>query len=224
MRLLLVEDEEPVAQTIRSKLKIDYVIDWAPNGQKARQYLMASDYNLLVYDYLLPDTDGASLCSYTRNQSIKTPILMLTGRDKVIDKVLALDAGADDYLTKPFSFAELSARLRALTRRPKCQTHTKTQLCLDNLQIDISIRHVLLAGQPIHLRRKEYDILVLLMQNQGRAFSRDQILEQIWACPWEHNSNIVDVHINYLRRLIDKPFKRKLVQTVPGVGYKIDQP
>ena len=221
MRILLVEDEERIAAFIHKGLREElYTVDVARDGAEALDIALASEDDLIVLDVRLPMRDGISVCRELRAQGNRTPILMLTARDTVDDRVRGLDAGADDYLVKPFAFQELLARLRALARRPPVvQDHT---LRVENLTLDTRTHQARRDAQPIDLSAREYRLLELLMRHPGQVLTRTQIAEHIWGYDFDANSNVVDVYIRYLRRKVDDPFEPKLIQTVRGVGYKLE--
>jgi len=221
MRILLVEDEERIAAFIQKGLKEElYTVDIARDGSEALDIALAGEYGLIILDVRLPVRDGISVCRELRAQGNTTPILMLTARDTVDDRVRGLDAGADDYLVKPFAFQELLARLRALARRPAAvQDHT---LRVENLTLDTRTHQARRDSQLIELSAREYRLLELLMRRPGQVLTRTQIAEQIWGYDFDANSNVVDVYIRYLRRKVDDPFEPKLIQTVRGVGYKLE--
>ena len=220
MRILVIEDDKNLTEVIVSKLKTHYAVDVAENGAKGEECAYQNEYDLIVLDYNLPDTDGVTLCQNLRKHDITTPVLILTGRAAIPDKVKALDSGADDYLTKPFSFEELTARIRALLRR-KTDLTAQPVLIIDDLTLDLASSTVSRGNLKIQLRRKELQLLEFLMRNRGRTVSRQMIMEHIWDNNSDPLTNTVDVHIKYLRDRIDKPFRKKLIKTVYGLGYKI---
>ena len=221
MRILLVEDQERIAAFIRKGLQEElYTVDVARDGSAALDIAGAGEYDLIILDVRLPVRDGISVCRELRRHGNTTPILMLTARDTVDDRVRGLDAGADDYLVKPFAFQELLARLRALARRPLAvQDNT---LRVENLTLDIRTHQARRDAQQIELTAREYRLLELLMRHSGQVLTRTQIAEHIWGYDFDANSNVVDVYIRYLRRKVDDPFEPKLIQTVRGVGYKLE--
>ena len=221
MRILLVEDQERIAAFIRKGLQEElYTVDVARDGSAALDIAGAGEYDLIILDVRLPVRDGISVCRELRRHGNTTPILMLTARDTVDDRVRGLDAGADDYLVKPFAFQELLARLRALARRPLAvQDDT---LRVENLTLDTRTHQARRDAQPIELTAREYRLLELLMRHSGQVLTRTQIAEHIWGYDFDANSNVVDVYIRYLRRKVDDPFEPKLIQTVRGVGYKLE--
>lgn len=221
MRVLLVEDEKETAHTIRDGLKDSYMVDLAFTGEDGEYQTQINEYDAIILDWVLPDISGLAVCKEIREDGIKTPILMLTGKGAVKNKVEALDAGADDYLTKPFSFEELLARLRALLRRDS-ETVSSNILTAANLTLDISKRKVERGRREISLRRKEFDLLEYLLRNRGRVLTRSMILEHVWGAYTDPLTNTVDVHIKYLRDHIDRSFAKNLIKTVHGLGYKIE--
>jgi heavy metal response regulator len=221
MRILLVEDEERIAAFITRGLKEErYTVDVARDGAEALEFALAAEYDLIILDVRLPVYDGFTVCRELRKRGNSTPILMLTARDTVDDRVRGLDAGADDYLVKPFAFKELLARLRALARRPPAvQDQT---LRVENLALDTRSHEARRAEQLIELSAREYRLLEFLMRHPGQVLTRTQIAEQVWGYDFDANSNVVDVYIRYLRRKVDDAFEPKLIQTVRGVGYKLE--
>ncbi len=221
MRVLLVEDQARIAAFVRKGLQEEqYVVDVAEDGVAALDFVDATAYDLIILDVMLPRRDGFSVCQELRRRGIQTPVLMLTARDAVDDRVRGLDAGADDYLVKPFAFKELLARLRALTRRPP-ETQS-LQLGVGDLTLDTTTHQITRAAQAIELSAREYRLLELLMRHAGQPLTRVQIAEGVWGYDFDAQSNVVDVYIRYLRRKVDDPFETKLIQTVRGVGYKIE--
>jgi len=220
VRALIVEDEQRIAAYLERGLKEEgYAVDVVHTGSDALDWAAAAEYDVIVLDVMLPGRDGTSVCRELRARGQKTPVLMLTARDAVDDRVRGLDSGADDYLVKPFAFKELLARLRALTRR---RSETKsTELCVADLALD-TVAHTAHRGERrIDLTAKEYSLLEYLMRNPGRVLSRTQIAEHVWDFDFVSESNVVDVYIRYLRRKIDDGFDCKLIKTVRGAGYLI---
>lgn len=221
MRILIVEDEHKISTYLKRGLEEQgYAVDAAFTGSEALDWVQAAPYDLIILDIMLPEIDGITLCRELRARGMRMPILMLTARDAVEDRVTGLDAGADDYLIKPFAFNELLARVRALLRRnqdaPKVNTLQVGDLILDTLA-----RRVSRGEKRIDLTPKEYAILELLMREQGRVLTRTQIAEHVWNYEVYNQSNIVDVYIRNLRRKIDDGYELKLIRTVRGVGYQI---
>lgn len=221
MRILIIEDDTSIATAIKQRFKGTYVVDSAATGERGLHLAEVCDYDLILLDLGLPDTHGTDLCKKLRSHQIDTPILILTAESDTRDKVSALDAGADDYLTKPFNFSELAARIRALLRRTSDLTRNNL-LTAEDLTLDPVRRLVIRGDQVIRLRRKEFNILEYLLRNKGKVIKRQMILEHAWDDDSKSLSNIVDVHVKYLRDRIDKPFERPLIRTIHGIGYKID--
>jgi DNA-binding response OmpR family regulator len=221
MRVLLIEDDKNMAVTIKETLDKYFVTEIAHTGEIGEYLVNINVYDLIIIDWSLPDIDGLTLCKKIRKAGLTIPILMLTGQAEVEKKVIALDAGADDYLTKPFRFEELLARIRALLRR-QSTTLTPNTLSVNGLTLDPSRKIVKRNDTLITLRRKEFYLLEYLMRNNGRVITREMILDHIWDSNTDSITNIVDVHIKYLRDKVDKPFKKKLIKTVHGIGYKIE--
>lgn len=220
MRVLVVEDEPGIANFVRQGLcEAGYAVDVAWDGQEGLAFALAANYDVLVLDIMLPRLDGLDLLRELRAQGDKTPTLMLTARDTVDDRVAGLDAGADDYLVKPFAFAELLARLRALLRRPPLQTDPILEI--GDLALDTTTRQVRRAGRLIDLSPREFAVLEYLMRHPNQVLTRTQIGEHVWNFDFYNESNVVDVYIGYLRRKIDKGSDLPLIHTVRGVGYRI---
>jgi heavy metal response regulator len=221
MRILVVEDERRITAFIKRGLEEErYAVDVAYDGEEALDWAAVANYDLIVLDVLLPKKDGIGVCRELRAQGNKVPILMLTARDAIEDRVQGLDSGADDYLVKPFAFQELLARIRALLRR---SGEIKTpRLQVGDLVLDTLTHRATRGGQVIELTAREYALLEFLMRHPGQVLSRTQIAEHVWNYDFFTTSNVVDVYIRYLRRKIDKGFEAKLLQTVRGVGYKIE--
>ncbi len=218
MRILVVEDEEKVASFIRKGLEEEhYAVDLALDGTEGLHLAETHPYDLIVLDLMLPGLDGFRFVQRLREGGIDTPILILTARDSVESKVRGLDLGADDYLTKPFAFAELLARVRALLRRGK--PHTPPVLRVADLTLDPAARRVTRAGKVIELTPKEFALLEYLMRHAGRVLTRTMILEHVWDQSFDSYTNVVDVYINYLRKKIDHGFEPRLIHTVRSVGY-----
>lgn len=218
MRVLVVEDHVSVANFIIKGLREErYAVDHARNGNEALELALVGEYDVMVLDLMLPGLSGMEVAQRLREHGETLPILMLTARDSVNDKVDGLDAGADDYLTKPFAFAELLARLRALLRRQS--TFIDNVLTIADLRLDPTTHEVERAGARLELTTKEYALLEYLLRNKNRVVSRTAIIEHVWDMHFDSDTNIVDVYIRYLRRKVDEPFDGKLIHTVRGVGY-----
>jgi heavy metal response regulator len=220
MRLLLVEDEPKIAHFIKRGLEEEhYAVDVADSGEDALALADVTPYDLVVLDLMLPDMDGLDVCRRLRQRGMDVPVLMLTARGTLDDRVAGLDTGADDYLVKPFAFAELLARTRALLRR---QEATKTaQLQVSDLTLDTATHEVTRAGKRVELSSKEYAVLEYLMRHAGMVVTRTMLLEGVWNYDFHPGSNVVDVYIRYLRRKIDDPFPVKLLETLRGSGYRL---
>lgn len=221
MRILVVEDEQRIAAFLKRGLEEEhYAVDVTYDGEEALDWAFVVDYDLIVLDILLPKKDGIQVCRELRDRGNIVPILMLTARDAVEDRVRGLDSGADDYLVKPFAFQELLARARALLRRGG-ETKT-TRLQVGDLVLDTVTHRATRAGRVIELTAREYALLEFLMRHPRQVLSRTQIAEHVWDYDFYSTSNVVDVYIRYLRRKIDRDFDAKLIQTVRGAGYKIE--
>jgi DNA-binding response OmpR family regulator len=219
MRILLVEDEEKVSRFVTLGLNAEqFVVDRANDGITGYEMAVANPYDVLVVDLMLPRLSGTELVSRLRRNRIETPVLVLTARDQLDDKIRNFESGADDYLTKPFAFAELLARIRALLRRRPVGS---TMLTVSDLEIDLVTRQVKRAGKVLRLTSKEYGLLEYLASNPGRVLSRTMIIQYVWDQSFEGLTNIVDVYIRHLRKKIDDPFDRKLIRTVRSAGYML---
>ena len=220
MRILLVEDESDLRQIIKKRLiKDKYTVDDCQDGLEAEDYIDMTEYDGIILDGMLPGKDGLDILKEMRRKGNHTPVLMLTARDSIEDRVKGLDYGADDYLVKPFSFEELLARLRAVMRRKP--VFVSEVLTVDDLQMNLHTKDVMRNGERIELSSKEYMLLEYLMQNKNIVLSREQIQERVWGYDFEGGSNVVDVYIRYLRKKIDHENEKKLIKTVRGVGYVI---
>jgi two-component system OmpR family response regulator len=220
VRVLVVEDDEKLGSVLVRGFATDGIVaDLVTRGRDALVRAGATEYTVIVLDVMLPDLDGFSVCRSLRKEKVFAPVLMLTARDAVEDRVRGLDSGADDYVVKPFSFAELLARVRALSRRGAIER--TVMLEVGDLRLD-SARHQVWRGEtPIDLAGKEYAVLEALMRHPGDVLSRFQLLEAVWGYEYENRSNIVEVYVRYLREKIDRPFGRQSLQTVRGVGYRV---
>jgi two-component system OmpR family response regulator len=222
MRVLVVEDDIKMAGLIRRGLVEEgLAVDVVPTGDEALWRAGATDYDAIVLDVMLPGTDGFEVCRRLRADGHWSPVLMLTARDDVRDRVAGLDAGADDYLTKPFSFAELLARLRAVTRRPPLERPAVLEV--GDLRLDPATREVWRGDSEIRLSAKEFALLEAFMRRPGEVLSRLHLLDHAWDYAYENRSNVVDVYVRYLREKIDRPFGRSSIETVRGVGYRLRQ-
>lgn len=220
MRVLVVEDEPSIARFVRQGLtEAGYAVDVAVNGREGLSYALSADYDLLVLDWMLPGMNGLELLRELRHQGHKTPTLMLTARDTTDNRVEGLDAGADDYLVKPFAFPELLARARALLRRPPLQAETVLQV--GDLEMNTATRQVRCNGQTLDPSPREYAVLEYLMRHANQVLTRTQIAEHIWNFDFYNESNVVDVYVGYLRRKIEKAGGQPLIHTIRGVGYRL---
>jgi two-component system, OmpR family, response regulator len=220
MRVLIVEDEAKMAGLIKRGLTREgMAVDVVGEGEDALWRAEATDYDAIILDVMLPGIDGFEVCQRLRDAGVWAPILMLTARDAVRDRVTGLDRGADDYLVKPFSYAELLARLRALVRRG--QAERPTEIRVGDLRLDPATRRVWRGEAEIELSAKEFAVLETFMRNPGAVLSRFQLLEHAWDYEYENRSNVVDAYVRFLRRKIDKPFGVSSLETVRGVGYRL---
>jgi DNA-binding response OmpR family regulator len=222
VRILIIEDEHKIANAIKQGLEQEYfAVDVVYDGEEGLNTADTGEYDLIVLDRMLPGMDGIAICNSLRQQKIHTPILMLTAKDQIRDRVEGLDSGADDYLVKPFSFEELLARIRALLRRPHDAQGITLQV--QDLTLDTVSYQVKRAGKEISLSSKEFALLEYLMRNAGRVLSKDNIIMHVWDFDSDILPNTVEAYIGYLRNKIDRPFKTgELIHTVRGFGYKID--
>jgi len=220
MRILVVEDDKAVASFVKRGLESEqYAVDVAADGEEAQTLIEAASFDLVVLDLVLPKVDGLDVLKQIRGRKPSPPVLILSGRARVEDRVKGLDLGADDYLTKPFSFSELSARVRALLRRNPCSLDIV--LRVEDLELDRAERVVRRVGRRIDLTPREFALLEYLMRNVGRPVSRAMIIEHVWNFSFDTMTNVVDVYINYLRKKVDEGFERKLIHTVRNVGYEL---
>ena len=223
MRVLLVEDEPKIAAFIKRGLEENaYLVDVVYDGQEGYDWACTYEYDMIILDIMLPKLDGVQLCKKLRQEGRDVSILMLTAKDAVDDRVTGLDAGADDYLVKPFAFRELLARLRALRRRNTSQRTTTLEV--GDLVVDLVTHRAERQGQVIELTAKEFALLEMFMRYPNQVLSRTVIAEHVWDYSFYHESNVVDVYVAYLRRKIDDPFDVKLIQTVRGMGYRLAEP
>jgi DNA-binding response OmpR family regulator len=220
MRILVVEDDAPLASFLRQGLEAEYyAVDIASDGDDGRWLALENDYDLMVLDLNLPKMDGIAVLHAIRPKKPSLPVLVLTGRSRIEDRVECLDSGADDCLIKPFSYTELAARVRALMRRRPLTA--ETLLKIEDLELDRIERTVKRAGSRIELTSKEFGLLEYLLRNAGHRVTRSMIVEHVWNLSFDTGTNIVDVYINYLRKKIDEGHSPKLIHTVRGVGYEM---
>jgi two-component system, OmpR family, response regulator len=222
MRVLVVEDEVRMAGVLQRALKEEgHAVDVAGDGPQGLWLATENQYAAIVLDVMLPGMDGFELCRRLRESGAWAPVLMLTARDGVTDRVRGLDAGADDYLVKPFSLMELAARLRALARR---DGRVRTPVLVEgDLRLDPAAKRAWRAGAELHLSPKEYSLLEFFLRHPGQVLTRSQIIEAVWDFAYDGGSNVVDQYVNYLRRKIDGPFGRRDLETVRGMGYRLRQ-
>jgi two-component system OmpR family response regulator len=223
MRLLIVEDDSKLAGSLARGLRGEgYAVDVASSGEDAITQARVYDYDVVILDVMIPPPDGVDVCRALREGGRWAPVLMLTARDGVGDRIRGLDAGADDYLVKPFDYGELIARLRALVRRGAPER--PSVLVVDDLEVDPAAHTVTRAGQAVELTAREFALLEFLMRREGEVVSRTELLEHVWDQNFAGSTNIVDVYVSYLRRKLEVPFGRPLIRTVRGVGYVLEQP
>lgn len=223
MRILLIEDNHRLSDSLRATLNEDgYAVDAAYDGLEGEEMALLTPFDIIVLDIMLPKRDGIEVCRSLRDQKNTTPILMLTARDALDDRVLGLDSGADDYLVKPFEIKELRARLRALLRR---EMGNKTgDLMIEDLRLDPATHYVWREEKSIDLTAKEYALLEYMMRNPNRLITREMVIAHLWDYGQSIASNVVDVYIRRLRRKVDDPFKVKLIETIRGAGYRLHDP
>ncbi len=223
MRILLVEDNRRLCEAIKTQLEKDgYVVDAVFDGAQGLVYAVDPSYDLIILDIMLPQKDGLTLCRELREEHISTPVLMLTARDTVNDRILGLDSGADDYLVKPFDVNELRARLRALLRRGAQER--SGLLTVGDLKVDPASHLVERTGQPIELTGKEFALLEYFVRHPNRVITREMLESHVWGSDFTGNSNIIESYIHRLRRKIDDPYDIKLLETIRGVGYRLRKP
>lgn len=222
MRILLCEDEKRIASFVERGLKEeDYAVDVVHKGEDAVFQASVAQYDLIILDLMLPDMDGVAVCRSLRSKNLEVPVLMLTARNTIDDKVEGLDAGADDYLTKPFAFDELLARIRAILRRK----HQKTSniLKIADLELDQKTHRAQRGGVQLDLTAKEYSLLEYFMLNAGQVITRTMISEHVWNESFDSLTNVIDVYVNYVRNKVDKEFDKKLIHTIRGKGYILEE-
>ncbi len=222
MKVLVVEDESKTATYLKRGLEENgFIVDVAEGGEDGAHFAQTQPYELIILDVMLPGRDGWSVVTDLRRRGVVTPILFLTARDAVRDRVKGLELGADDYLVKPFAFSELLARMRSILRRGPARQSTVLRVA--DLEIDIARHRAQRAGCVLDLTPKEFQLLYLLLQRSGEVLSRTLIAEQVWDINFESDSNVVEVHVRRLRSKVDDPFEAKLIHTVRGVGYVLEQ-
>lgn len=222
MKILVVEDEHIIATSLKKGLEQEhYTVDLAFDGQEGFDLASSEDYDMLILDLMLPKMDGLEICRQLRANQNHVPILILTAKSQIEDKIKGLNSGADDYLTKPFAFEELLARIRALSRRP--QTAAAEIITVGDLSINLSTYEVIRNKKTISLSAKEYSLLECLMRHDGKILTKDQLIQRVWSYESDILPNTVEVYIRNLRQKIDKPFNKKLIKTIRGFGYKLNE-
>jgi|SRR5699024_166119 len=222
--ILIVEDEQKLSRVLQLELDYEnYHTTVANDGKTALELLTDQEWDLVLLDIMLPELSGMEVLRRVRRFDESTPIILLTARDEVYDKVNGLDQGANDYITKPFQIEELLARIRAQLRKPRKTTQEHEELGVGDLTVDVDAREVRRASKPIELTPREFDLLVYLLQNKNVVLTRDQLIEHVWGFDYFGDTNVVDVYIRYLRQKVDKPFDEAYIQTVRGVGYTIKE-
>lgn len=222
MRILIAEDERDLNQLIKKRLKENgYSVDSCFNGEEVFDYVLCAEYDALILDIMMPKMDGISALRKLRQQGNTVPVLLLTAKDSIEDRVTGLDAGADDYLVKPFAFEELLARIRVILRKPV--TDRNNILTVSDLSLHVNTRRVFRKDREIQLSSKEYALLHYMMQNAGTVLSRDKLEQHVWDYDFSGGSNVIDVYIRYLRKKIDEGYENKLIHTVRGHGYVLKE-
>lgn len=221
--ILLIEDDKAITRVLELEFRHEgYTYDIAYDGREGLDKFNNGQYGILLLDLMLPEISGMEVCRKIRKNN-NLPIIMLTARRDVTDKVIGLDLGADDYVTKPFEMEELLARIRAGLRRSKSSTSENKSIIIGNLSMNLLTREVIMQGDAIDLTKTEYDLLEYLMQNRGIVLTRDQIIEQVWGYDYIGDTNVLDVYIRYLRNKVDYPYETKLIHTIRGVGYTMKE-
>ena len=222
-RILIIEDEEKIARFVELELQFEgYEVEKAFDGRQGLELATVQSFDLILLDIMLPELSGIEVLRRIRRVS-EVPVILLTARDAVVDKVAGLDGGADDYITKPFAIEELLARIRATLRKKANESHlvTGTRLTAGSLSLDSDRREAWVGQEPVELTKKEFDLLLYLLENKNMVLSRDSILEHIWGYEFSGETNAVDVYIRYLRSKIEEPYGQKIIHTVRGIGYVI---
>ncbi|MCX2741064.1 response regulator transcription factor [Pontibacter anaerobius] len=223
MKILLIEDEPKVASFIKKGLEEQsYEVDQAYDGTLGIRLALQKEYDLIILDIILPNMNGLDVCREIRRHNTTVSILMLTALGTTDDKIIGLDAGADDYLTKPFEFKELLARIRAISRRSS-ESSVGEKLSIADLEMDVVAKTVTRGGKPLNLTAREFALLHYLLRNKGRVLSRVDITEQVWETSFDTGSNVIDVYINFLRKKVDKGYAAKLIHTLVGMGYVLKE-
>ncbi|WP_100012785.1 response regulator transcription factor [Lentibacillus sediminis] len=220
--ILIVEDEQKLSRVLQLELEYEnYRTEIASNGKDALKRVEDEEWDLVLLDIMIPELSGLEVLRRMRRTDASTPVILLTARDEIHDKVGGLDLGANDYVTKPFQIEELLARIRVHLRQPQMNKTEEQQLTVGDLQVDLNSREVNRDGQQVTLTPREYDLLVCLLKNKNIVLTRDQLIEQVWGFAYFGDTNVVDVYIRYLRQKVDKGFDQPCIQTVRGVGYTI---
>lgn len=220
MKILLIEDEVKVVQSLKKGLNEHHIeVDFAYDGATGCLFAERNDYDVIISDIIVPGLNGFDIVKRLRSKGLRTPVLLLTAMGDTDDKVAGLEAGADDYLVKPFEFRELLARLKALSRRGKDPVQQKNILTFSDIEMHLDAREFMRAGKKIELTPKEFALMEYFIRNQGRVIPKAEIAEKVWDINFEIASNVIEVYINYLRNKVDKPFQNKLIHTMFGTGY-----
>jgi len=220
MKILLIEDEEKAVKSLKKGLNEHNIdVDFALDGNTGYEMAENNEYDVIISDVIMPGKNGFDLTNHLRSKGIKTPVLLLTALNATDDKVMGLEVGADDYLTKPYEFKELLARLKALSRRSKEIPPPKMILTFGDTEMNLTGKEFIREGKKIELTPKEFALMEYFIRHQGRVISKAEIAEKVWDINFETTSNVVEVYVNYLRNKVDKPFEKKLIHTVFGVGY-----
>lgn len=223
-RILIVEDEQKISRVLQLELDYEgYETVVAADGKQALEYIETEEWGLILLDIMIPELSGLEVLRRIRRQGNETPVILLTARDEVYDKVNGLDLGANDYITKPFQIEELLARIRANLRKTVQSESSEETLQVGDLQIDTAGHEVTRSGDLIDLTPREYDLLVCLLENKNRVLTRDQLIEKVWGFDYIGETNVVDVYIRYLRQKVDKGYDKAYIQTIRGVGYSIKE-
>ncbi|CEI82500.1 putative transcriptional regulatory protein YkoG [Oceanobacillus oncorhynchi subsp. incaldanensis] len=223
-RILIVEDEQKISRVLQLELEYEgYETIVAADGKQALEYIEAEEWSLILLDIMIPELSGLEVLRRVRRQENDTPVILLTARDEVYDKVNGLDLGANDYITKPFQIEELLARIRANLRKTVQSGSSNETLQVGDLQIDTAAHEVIRSGNMIELTPREYNLLVCLLENKNRVLTREQLIEKVWGFDYIGETNVVDVYIRYLRQKIDKGYDKAYIQTIRGVGYSIKE-
>ncbi len=223
MRILLVEDEPAIANFIKEGLEEEgFAVDWADNGKKGVQMALdfLGEYDLFLLDWMLPGLSGIEICRAIRKQDQQIPVIFLTAKDMVDDAVFALETGANDYIRKPFSFEEMLARIRVLLRSKKGE---QTIFRYGDIEMNLDMHRVTRKGEPVDLTQKEFALLEFLLRNKGKVCRRTRIIEKVWDINFDHDTGVIDVYINFLRKKLDEPETASFIHTIRGIGYRIDE-